>query len=317
MRRFILALLWLLPSLAAAGEQTAPLPTHTLYPPLLRFFDPAPSSALRPPSASWQLDLFQHYGSVNLFDQTPGGRLLVDLELYLLETQLRRQFADELELSVKLPLLRPYNGLLDGPVQGLHKLLGVNNGGRELRPNNRMGYFYDNGRGARWLAENRWEIGNGEIGLRRTLAGNVDAQQGLALLAAVKLPTGSSRRGWGSGAADLGGGMVGSLAGDLGFAHLEGWLIHPFARDLPGLAYRNYARGSLALGWHLAPGLTPIVQLQGGLSPYRSGEARLDQPAWLIHFGAQSRQWQFVFSENLSQKTTQDFSFTLGYAWRQ
>ncbi|MDQ6950222.1 MAG: hypothetical protein Q9M26_00995, partial [Mariprofundales bacterium] len=102
---------------AHAANLTTPLPTRNLYPPMMRFFDPTPDSALRPYDQAWSLELNVHYATINLYDHLPNPQLLVDMELAVIDPVIRRAINDHLELSLRTPLLLPGRGVFDGAIQ--------------------------------------------------------------------------------------------------------------------------------------------------------------------------------------------------------
>ncbi|MDX8409591.1 MAG: DUF3187 family protein [Mariprofundales bacterium] len=312
------ALLLCTTQLAHAAELTTPLPTRNLYPPMMRFFDPTPDSALRPYDQAWSAELNIHYTTINLYDRLPKPQLLVDMELAVIEPVIRRAINRQMELSLRIPVLLPTNGVFDGAIQRFHSWFHMPNGGRQYRPNNAYGYQMNNGKGAGWQSKNHAEAGNVELSARYQLS--THSQWSLATLAAIKLPTASKPRGWGSGALDIGAGAV--LSGSRGdwFGHLEGWLVQPLARNIPGVHYLTYGRGSLTAGYHLWHQTALIVQVQGGSSPYRSGINQLDQAPFLIAFGLRgsagsTNGWTLTITENITQQTTQDIAIAAGWSW--
>lgn len=302
---------------AAQSTLLEPLPATNTYAPFSRFFDPLAQNALRPYSERLSVDIHQHYSSLFYYDTLPAGKLLVDMEVYTVETVLRRTFFEDVELALRLPLHYAWRGMLDGPIQNFHKLTGLPNGGRENRPNDRYGYDFNVGGG--WSDGPGAEIGNAVLTLRTPLLSKPD--EALAALAAVKLPTASASRGWGSGAADIGAGMVWSQMRGAWFGHLDGWLIYPLAADIAGVDYSLYFRGAAVLGWRWADNLSALVQIQGGSSPYSTSIARLKDGPLLITFGLRGELesgmgWSIAFAEDLSYYTTQDFSLVFGLSWR-
>jgi len=309
---------------AQAGDLTSPLPVRNLYPPMMRFFDPTPDSALRSYDQPWLFELNQHYSTVNIIDPKPGVRLLVDMELYVLEPVIRYAVAGRLEFSLRVPLMMPASGVFDPVIMSFHDGFGLPNNGRGLRPNNSFAYMFDNGKGTRWQGKSRFELGNIELSSRYQLLRN--EHWAMDALAAIKLPTASRTRGWGSGASDLAaGGVLSWHQGDW-FTHLEGWLVQPLAKDEPGIRYERYLRGSLTLGYQLFDSASLIVQVQGGNSPYLTEISALDHPPFLISFGlrgdafsglgiASGLGWTATIVENISQVTGQDISVAFGLSW--
>jgi len=304
---------------AQAADLTSPLPVRNLYPPMMRFFDPTPDSALRSYDQSWQFELTQHYSTVNILDNQPGTRILVDMELYVLDPVIRYALNPNLEISLRTPVLLPASGILDGAIQTFHGWFGMPNGGRELRPNNRFVYVVNHGKGTRWQGKRRAELGNIELSGRYKLLKGGE-HWAMAVLAAMKLPTASQARGWGSGAIDLAVGSVVSWQQGEWFAHLEGWLVQPMAKDEPGIHYERYLRGSMTLGYQLFDAASLMVQAQGGNSPYLTTISSLDRPPFLISFGLRGSMdsgmsWTATVVENISQVTTQDISVAVGFSW--
>ena len=303
-----------------AADLKSPLPVRNLDPAMMRFFDPTPDSALRSYEHAWSFELNQHYATLNQYDQLPNAQLLVDMELYVVDPVIHFSLSDTLEISVRAPLIVPSSGIFDDAIQNFHKWFDMPNGGRQNRPNNSFSYALNHNQGAQWQARNRWEPGNVELSARYHLAGNQN--WAIAALTAVKLPTASKSHGWGSGAADIAVGLVSSLQQGDWSAHIEGWLIKPFARDEPGLQYKQaYTRGSLTGGYQMFDMVALIVQAQGGNSPYRSTISPLDHPPFLITFGLRGSTsygwgWNLAFVENITQVTTQDVSVTAGINWQ-
>jgi len=313
---------------------TSPLPVRNMYPPMMRFLDPVPDSALREYS-NWDFKLDQHLANVNQMNQSPVDHLMVDMELYIADVTVRKSLSSDMDISVLLSLQRPFNGIMDTLIKGVHSVFKTPNVGRQSRPNYAFDYHLNTGNNdTSWQGKNRWEMGNIVLSLRKqVMEGDGWA---IAALSSIKLPTASQRRGWSSGKADLGLGSVASINSDSWFMHIEGWYIHPFAKDAPGerfipipkvpppfpayilgWQYKSYVRGSSTLGWKYSDTLSLIMQLQGGTSPYDSGITPLDNAPLLVSFGLQAESesglgWSVIFTENgLSQLTTQDISFSL------
>lgn len=311
---------------ASAGESfiTSPLPVRNMYPPMMRFLDPVPDSALRDYS-NWDIGLHQHLSSVYQADQWPANQLLADMELSVTDLTVRKSITQDMDLSVQLSLLRPFSGFMDQLVKDVHKILGVPGAGRQFRPNNSFGYYFRPGSPGGWQGKNRWEMGNATISLRKQLLAGCG--WAIAGLTSIKLPTASSARGLGSGRPDVGLGAVVSAASDRWFMHVEVWGIHTFTKDvaagaLPAVKYHPYVRGSTTLGWKYSDQLALIVQGQGGTLPYSSGIRQLDKPPLIYSFGLQGETdsgtgWTLAFTENgLTQLTTQDFTFSLALHWQ-
>ncbi|WP_255418404.1 DUF3187 family protein [Mariprofundus sp. EBB-1] len=314
---------------AAGSFITAPLPVRNLYAPMMRFLDPMPDSALRDYS-NWDIKLDQHLANIHQINHGTIDFLMVDMEMYVADLTVRKSLSNDMDVSIQLPVQRPFNGVLDPFINDFHKLLNIPAANRSTRPNNTFAYHLKQGGSAGWQGKNRWELGNATISLRKQI---IDGDGwAIAALAAVKLPTASKQRGWGSGKPDAGLGAVASFNSEHWFMHAEGWLIHPFINDVPGTQFNAsitgpayilgwdyqpyYTRVSSTLGWKYSQQLSAIAQVQVGTSPYSTPMQQLDSKPMLISFGIQAETdnslgWTLVFTENgLTQLTTQDFSFT-------
>lgn len=298
------------------AQSTAPLPVHNLYPPMLRFYEPLPSSALQPYRESLGIELLQNYSSIFKFDELPDGNLLVDMELYSLDLKLTRTFSSNNELALTIPLYYAHDGFMDAFLRGYHAALGFPNSGRELRTDDEFGYFYNDPDGREsWIGREGWEAGNLAISLRRHLtSGKVWST---ALLVGATLPTGSRKRGWGTGKPDIAIGGVASCLSGSWFGHAEGHLVHPFANGSNATAYRDYARLSSTLGYQFGDRWSLMAQVQGGSSPYDTSLQQLDNYPWLATFGGRmtfgkARALTLAFTEDITHKTTADFTLTVG-----
>ncbi|MDQ6963225.1 MAG: DUF3187 family protein [Mariprofundaceae bacterium] len=295
---------------AASASMRAPLASQQLHPIMMRFFNPIPVSAF---DMGNSIELEQHYASLNMFDAVPNGRFLVDTELYVPILHVRRQLSPKHIVSLRIPLYRPYNGVLDGFLNNYHRLAGLPNNGREFRPKNQMAYYLK----PQWSAENRWEMGNISLEIQSQVYKKNSVA--IALLASAKLPTSSKTRGWSSGKADFSLGTVFSWHGDDYFAHSELRAIYTGAKSEGSMQYQHYVRASATLGRDFGKHYSVLVQIQGGSSPYQSQLYVLEQNPWIMNFGlriqGESALYTLSFSENITQYTTADFSFGFHVRW--
>ena len=295
---------------------TAPLPVQNLYPPMLRFYEPLPSSALRPYRESLGIELVQGYSSIFQFDAIPDGSLLVDLELYNLDLSLKRAVTPNTELTLTIPLYYAHSGFMDAFLRDYHSVLGLPNSGRESRPDDEFSYFYSDLNGSEsWVGQEGWEAGNFALSLRHHLASS-DGWS-IAILGGITLPTGSHKRGWGTGKPDIAIGGVVSWLANKWFGHLEGHLLHPFADGSEATAYRDYARLSTTLGYQFGNRWSLMAQVQGGSSPYDTSIQQLNNAPWLVTLGgrialADTSALTLAFTEGITQETTADFSLLIG-----
>jgi len=307
--------------LLAMEVSQAPFQVQQRNPAMMRFLDPQPSAAqtLSEDTFGWSLN--QSHTSVFLADQLPNPQsYLADMELYVADAGYRRGLGRATEVGIHVPMLRPMAGALDGFLHNYHRALGLPNGGRELRPNNQFAYALNTPNG--WQGRSHWELGNVRLNIKHELPDIAEGFQ-FSAEALVQLPTASQRRGWSHGGVDAGLGLLASWQGDVAFAHVGSWWVHPFKRQDAGYPIRDYARASVTAGyrvqWFDLP-LNLMLQVQGGGSPYRTGIPALDTSPWLISFGFRTAsdaglQWSLAFVENITQQSTQDFGINVGVSY--
>jgi len=302
---------------ASAAEPLRPFPVKQGNPIMLRFLDPIPFATPRKDSSIFYFT--QSYSSIFLADQLPNQKKYVaDMELYIMDFTIAHRLTSDSSVYINIPLMMPLAGALDPFLRQYHQRLGLPNGGREARPDNSFAYQYS-GASEGWNSQSRWEMGNIQAQWRKTWGDEEKIQTSSAL--SVKIPTGSSKRGWGHAGIDLGAAIIQSWQDANWKAHAELWWIHPFARQDFGSPIKDYLRSTLSLG-HAAKLLFNavwVVQVQGGTSPYKTGIAPLDQPPWLVSAGFQHEainhtSWNFAFTENITQRNTQDFGVSLQVA---
>jgi len=304
-----------------ANPLSAPLPVMQMNPAMLRYFDPASEAARIEPSTDNAIGINQHYTTIFLADALPTPqRYFADMEIYVAELQFKRLITPRLAVRFDVLLLRPYKGVLDSAIRQFHNTFGMPDNGRHLRPDNIYNYQFSGAAGG-WNSSPRWEPGNLSIGLKHLL--HHDESLSLAVLAGAKLATANRSRGWGSGHADMAAGAAASWEDGTLFSHLNLWWVHPFNRSDLGYPVRDYFRSSLTAGWRpelfsswLDMPASILVQVQGGTSPYRAGVLPLDRAPWLISFGANflaasGHLWNLTFTENITQRSTQDFGLTM------
>lgn len=316
----LLAFLLFAPHGGTAGEaSTSPLSVIQMNPVMMRYLDIQPRSAL-PSGDIHHFGLRQRFASIFLADTLPvPTRFLADMEILATELQMRTRLGNA-DVQAIVPLLRPTAGVLDNFVRNFHRGLSLPSGGRELRPNSQYTYLLKGG----WNSAASWKMGNITLDMQYPLV--QESSQGLAILSSVKLPTANRTDGWGSGSWDASLGLIVSRRWESAFMHMEAHVIHPFGEDyVHSLKNRNYFRGALTLGWKsnwaeplVERPLSAILQLQGGTSPYSTtGIIALDETPVLVAMGVRwksdaGNDWQLVFTENITLRSTQDFSLTLG-----
>lgn len=240
-----------------------PLFSSNQFPIYLLFlrFEPERAVSLAAGQAAFNLDL-----SLSNITKTstvlPGDpnadRLVLDYEWWRFLLQLDVGLGRGLQISLSLPLYERSGGFLDPMISGFHETFGIANSVRSATPHNlfRYGLWQDGRRligpldtgmvmGDLVIALKKiWKLGGTEFGFRT----------------AFKASSGSWAKAAGSGAPDLGFGLLLSHYGKrLGLCLNADYCFLGQPQD-PGLRSRDYFSGMAALDLVLGGGVALVVQ---------------------------------------------------------
>jgi len=157
-------------------------------------------SALPPGKRSTELRLDVTSNFSDAF--TANENIELDGETYRAVLSLRRNFANQGEWALHLPLVAHDSGFLDSFIVDWHRFWGFSQGGRDQVPRNRLRYRYiRDGSVVTSLDEPAGGIGDLSIGYTRPL--QKEGARALQFNAQLELPTGNSDKLLGSGSTDL------------------------------------------------------------------------------------------------------------------
>ena len=231
------------------------------------------------------------------------------------------------EVSINTGILSYWGGFLDHFVERYHKLFNFPNGQRAFRSKNESTWVIGT---SDWKVVDRHKpttsLRDTSIMLRYRLINTQENHRFrnfvLTLAAAIELPAGKTDLGTSNGSVDGGIGL-----------YLEKELFSPriFLYNLtslcwPGKLERNGHRmplkkflvqNSFSVEFIPTSSLSLVAQIQGSTSPYNKTDNKfLDVAPWQFLAGInflkkRHRMWQLSFSEDISHKTTPDFTFQL------
>jgi hypothetical protein len=249
------------------------------------------------------------------FASTPTEDVLFDGETRRVALRLRRGLAAGYEWTLELPWISRSGGELDGFIVNWHDFFGLPQGGREASPRDRLLFTYRrDGIERVRLSEHASGAGDVRVGLGKSLS--ADAARPVALRAELKLPTGSSAKLTGSGAADFA--LWVSAASPLLGA--DDWIAYGGAGlarlgdgdVLPEMQRRNIPFASLGIGWRALPALAFKVQVDAHRAFFGHSElAPLGRSAAQLALGGSLRlgsesEIEFVVLEDLAVGTVPD-----------
>ena len=302
--------------------QPGPLQVQNRFPIYLMFLSPQPASAQLPAQGVLKTYLSFDYSSIYVDERSSEWQILMDMEMTVINLALSYGLSHRAAVRLDIPLVHMGGGFLDGFLENYHDALGVSNYGRESRPKNSFAYRMEKN-GELWL--------EGDAGGLQLADATLSAQWSLvpvsgyshfkaSLIAALKVPTGRTRYGFGSGRLDVGlflpvefGSHPWSVYAMPGFIrHSDPKTrgadvsVHPNASFLIGAAYDYSERLQLLaqLNYFSSPlEKTGIGMIDDGAVELALGFRYHANPTWQV---------EFAFCEDLFTRAAPDFNLHLG-----
>lgn len=265
----------------------------------------------------------------NMFERRTVGDVRPDIDMEIWRWALSHAygFTDRLDLKVEMPFLTTTAGFLDPFIQWYHGLLNAPNGGRQRVPDNRFRYFMSKS-GVTLFDYPSYPFGPGDISLRLkylALEKVFDWPVKVGVAPYLKLPTGMSSRGLGSGHADLGGSVF--IDTYLKRFHLvtQGGIILTTGHDsLRPLLRRAFMQFGQSAEFQIMDGWGVIAQVTGSTSAFKNVDTQLlSAPAIDMNIGFAGSfpikhdwwdEWyyQFSFAEDVTARgPAVDFSIMM------
>lgn len=257
-------------------------------------------------------------------EQSPDGRTFarLDGESWQLTADLARPLGGG-RINLRLRTAYRSGGIADQAITTWHTLWGVDQGGRNEAPKNRLAYHMErDGVVVGDLSRPNLRLMDVDLAWVRPF-GTSDA--GGRLGASVQLPTGRQADFSGSGGTDglVGGALWRRWGRWRAFVQAErvflGLPEHSPLKVV--LAQRAFARAWASGGWRgegrgLLSGLGIEVALEYAESPYRTGIRRIDQAGWQQHWTFRHTRlprWRFGVSEEAGTYTAPDVTGFVAY----
>lgn len=226
-------------------------------------------------------------------------------------------------INLRARLAYRTGGITDQTVSTWHGLYGLDQGGRDVAPKNRLAYHLErDGQVVGDLSQPGLALMDLDVAWIRPF-GTLDA--GGRIGASIQLPTGRLSDFSGSGGTD---GLVGAaLWKRYGRWRVFGQVEHVqlgLPKDSPlraVLGQTAFNHAWVSLGWQgegasLVSGLGIEVSLGYAGSPYRTGVTRIDQAGWQQHWTFRHThlpRWRFGFSEEAGTYTAPDITAFTAY----
>ena len=300
---FVLALCVFTSGAAAAGRVgkksewgavAEPLRMVNLHPFHLIYAAPASFGARVLAPGSKELLLSTDIASYFVGEESGSERVLIDGETYRLALALRGGFRDRWEWFVEAPLVAHRAGVFDSFIVDWHDFFGLPQNDRDKAPYDRLVLFHrDGARTHADIRENALSLGDVGLGVGYAPPKRLFPNDGLAVRAAVRLPTGDEDSLTGSGglSASLWAETSGALPGSADsrrwlYAATLGALLAQAPKNLPGFDREFVAFGRFGVTWRPLARLTLTVQVDVHSSAYGSSRVSpLSDPSVMLGFG--------------------------------
>ena len=299
-----LALCVLLPGMAAASGEAdrrsvaTPLRLVNLNPFHLLYGAPASAGARVMPEGSSEviasLDVASHLRA----GRSGAERVLMDGETYRQALTLRHGLGDGWEYLLDIPAVSHSGGVFDGFIENWHDVFGLPQGERDRAPRDRLALLYADGGGTRVDIDRRvFSLGDASLGVGYALPSPPFPNDGMAVRAVVKLPSGDAGSLAGSGGlsasawAETSGALPGSAVSRRWlYAATLGALVGEAPASLSAIGGRFIAFGRLGVTWRALENLHLTAQIDAYSSPYgASALSPLSDAAVMLGFGGTLR----------------------------
>ncbi|MDE0241251.1 MAG: DUF3187 family protein [bacterium] len=325
-----LALFVLLPAAVAGEHRASPLRLVNLNPFHLLYGVPAPfGSGVMPEGASEVIASFDMASHLNS-GRAGGERILMDGETYRQALSWRQGLGQGWEYFFEVPAVAHSAGAFDGFIEGWHDVFGLPQGGRDTAPRDRLSLTYADGRTIRAdVGRDVLSFGDASFGVGHALPSPPLQNDGMAVRAAVKLPTGDTDSLTGSGGfsastwVETSGALPGSRESRRWlYAATLGALAGTAPEGLP-TADHFIAFGGLGVTWRALEDLQFTVQVDAHSSPYgASGLAALSDTAVILGMGGSLRLTEHlvldvaVTEDDGVHRSAPDIGLHLAMRWR-
>lgn len=314
-------------TMGTAGVHAAalgPLHAQNRYPLYLMFLTPEPDTPKLIDPGQWQISLYADYTSVYINEQSSDWSVLMDMELTIATLGLTYGLTPHVNIALTMPWISMQAGFLDGPLGTYHEIFGFPDYGRPDRPTNEFGYHMSVD-GENWVDGQSGGLNAGEtvIAAKLALTGN-ESSQGFcsSLSAALKVPTGETEHGFGSGNYDQALVLLNRYRlSPLSFYLNPGyvWLSDPESSD-SDVRVDDLLTLFFGVEWEVFRSFSGLAQLNFMTSPLSHTRIpQLDQNSLELVFGvsysASDRLvFEFAFCEDLT-RTAPDFTIHGGMRW--
>ena len=261
---------------ADPGSYATPLRMVNLNPFHLLYGVPASAGARTMPEGSTELTISADMASHLRADGSGAELVLLDGETYRQALSLRHGLGGGWEFLLDIPAVSHSGGVFDGFIENWHDAFGLPQGDRDRSPRGRLAMLYADGGGIRVDVDRSvHSLGDVSLGVGYALPSPPFPNDGMALRALLKLPSGDDGALAGSGGhsasawAETSGALPGSSVSRRWlYAATLGVLAAEAPERLSAIGGQFIAFGRFGVTWRALGDLYLTVQVDAHSSPY-------------------------------------------------
>ncbi len=296
-----------------------PLPTRNQHPLYLPFFNFRGEKASILPKGKSEFKLGIHSANT-IIKRTEGGAVVdLDLETWTYSFEYRRSLGEG-EYAIYVPLHSHSHGIMDNLIDRWHRFFGLPRGNRPSYPTGDFRYFVATSGGNTFnFASDQLGLGDAELLWKRNLT-RTGNHVNISYRIGLKLPTGNSEDGIGSGGTDVGVGILGEKLGNRFAYYVNLSYVLIGEGDFAGLVENGVLSGMFGAEYSWRPSLTLVGQMDFSQSPFTTGSAKIDRDALELILGFNRRLGTKLllsggFSEDIRTETAPDFTVIAELKW--
>jgi len=295
-----------------------PLPSRNQHPVHLMFFNFPAERARVLPQGEGEF-AFRFDGASTMIKEAEDGTIVdLDLEGWYYQLEYRRGVAGG-EATVVLPLRDNTHGFMDNVIDRWHQFFSLPRGDRPDYPANDY-HFFVRGPAGQVLNLPSDQFGLADVSLMWKDEISSSGGTVLSYRLGVKLPTGDSDKGLGSGGTDFGAGLAWERTGTRWATYANLNYIFLGSSDFTGFETNNTVTGAVAAEYRLKPTWWLTGQINFAQYPLETGAVTLDRDSVELLFGFHKllkKRLLFSggFSEDIRTNTAPDFGITGELRW--
>lgn len=230
---------------------------------------------------TYYLSEFINYGRLE-----QQSHLRMDAEIERFHARLNYGLFEKFEIGIEITALSYNTGILDGPITGYHRTVGIPYPLRDLYPNDQFGFTLTDNYKPLIKAKTGTSSGDSVLDGKWQLVSQSGWIPAFAWINSIKIPTGNTSFYMGTGKVDLASGVSAKWNFYRFFKFFNVFGIAPTDPFRSSeIHIKPFAAASSTLGYSFTDNFSAVTQVDVKGSPYHSGIKMINQTAILWSFG--------------------------------